>query len=474
MTDWTTDLAVIGAGPAGLAAAMAAAEAGVDVTVLDAEAEPGGQIYKAVDVSPLADVQALGADYSEGVALVSAFRKTGIRHVGATEVWTVTPDGEIGLIRDGRTSFLQAARIVIACGAQERPFPFEGWTLPGVMTAGAGQVLLKSAGVVPSRGVVLAGLGPLVLLVAWQYVRLGVGVRAVLDMTPRANFVRAAPFMPAAVTAGDYIAKGLRMQRELKRAGVPIHGRVTGIRAVGTDRVAGVEFVTGGQTRLIETSLLLAHFGLVPETSLSRALGIPHKWDGSQQCWRPRADDWGRTNLPRVQIAGDGRGIFGAKSAMWSGRLAGLEAARTLDRLTELERDEKAVSIRAKQRRDHRIRPFLEALYALPDRAWRQIPNEVTVCRCEEVTAGNVRAAVTAGAIGCNQVKVFSRAGMGPCQGRQCGGTIARIVADVTGRPIDDVQLPRSRFPLRPIELGALADMELPAPLLDQADTCPE
>jgi len=457
------ELAVIGAGPAGLAAAMTAHEAGLDVTIFDSEPAPGGQIYKAVGASPLADVQALGPDYADGASLDSAFHASGIRHVGSTDVWTLTPDGEIGLLCEGRASFVEAQRIVIATGAQERPAPFEGWTLPGSMTVGAGQVLVKAAGVVPASGVVLAGLGPLMLLVAWQYVRLGVKVRAVLDMTPLASFLRAARFLPAALMAGDYIAKGLRLHRDLKRAGIPIHRRVTRIQAIGTNRVEAVEFEVGQRTRRIETPVVLTHFGLVPETSLTRALRIAHHWDGAQQCWRPMVDDWGRTDQPRIQIAGDGRGIFGAKSAIWSGQLAALEAARAANKLSQPERDAKAAPIREKQRRDHRVRPFLEALYAPTAPDWRRLPDTVTVCRCEEVTVGDVRAAARAGAIGTNQVKVFTRAGMGPCQGRQCGLSVARLMADATGRPIGEVELPRSRFPLPPIPLGALADTEPPA-----------
>ncbi len=457
------ELAVIGAGPAGLAAAMTAHEAGLEVTVFDAEYAPGGQIYRNVGCSPLADIQAMGPDYADGAPLVQAFQASGIRHVGGADVWTMTPDGEIGLLRDGRASFVQAERVIIATGAQERPAPYEGWTLPGAMTVGGGQVLIKSAGVVPADGVVLAGLGPLLLLVAWQYQRLGVKVRAVLDMTPIGNYLRAARFLPAALLAGGYIAKGMRLQRDLKRAGVPIHRRVAGIRAIGTDRVEAIEFEAGGRSERIETSVVLTHFGLVPETSLTRALGLAHRWDDAQQCWRPKVDDWGRTDQPRIQIAGDGRGIFGAKSAVWSGQLAALEAACSAGRLSRAARDAKAAPIRDKQRTDHRIRPFLEALYApnIPD--CLRIPDSVTVCRCEEATVGDVRAAAKAGAIGANQVKVFTRAGMGPCQGRQCGLSVARLMADATGRPISEIELPRSRFPLRPITLGALADMELPA-----------
>jgi thioredoxin reductase/bacterioferritin-associated ferredoxin len=457
-----TECAVIGAGPAGLAAAMAAAEAGVEVTVIDSEPEPGGQIYKAIDESPLSDIEKLGSDYVAGASLVSAFRQSGVRHVGATDVWFVTRDGDISLVRNDEASVLHAERIVIATGAQERPVPFEGWTLPGVMNAGAGQVLVKSAGAVPANGVVLAGLGPLVLLVAWQYVRLGVAVRAILDLTPMANYVRAAPRLLPALLAGNYLAKGLRMHWDLRRAGVPIHTGVTCLRALGTSGLDAVEFETHGRTRRIETPILMTHFGLIPDTTLTRALGLKHDWDASQQCWRPRVDIWGRSDQDGVLITGDARGIFGAKSAAWSGSLAGMEVAHSLGRRSEAERDAESAHVRKAITCDSRVRPFLERLYALPDGWWRDLPDSVIVCRCEEVTAGRIRGAVRAGAVGPNLAKSFTRAGMGPCQGRQCGTTVARLIAEETGRPVGEIDLPRSRFPLKPVALGILATLDLP------------
>ena len=307
-----TDCAVIGAGPAGIAAAMAMLDAGLAVTVIDSGPGPGGQIYRNIDNSPLADPDSLGADYRAGAALVSAFRQSPARRLANADVWHISQDGEIAVLRDGGASFIQARRIVIATGAQERPMPFEGWTLPGVMTVGAGQILVKSDGVAPAEGVVLAGLGPLLLLVASQYLALGVRINAILDFTPRGNFARAVRHLPAALTAGDYLARGLRLMRAVRRAGIPVFSGVERIRAFGEDRIEAVEFTARGRTQRIETPVLMTHFGLVPEVTLTRAAGIAHDWDASQRCWRPRADIRGRTDRPEVFVAGDCRGIFGA------------------------------------------------------------------------------------------------------------------------------------------------------------------
>ncbi|MDH3914476.1 MAG: FAD-dependent oxidoreductase, partial [Rhodospirillales bacterium] len=201
------ELAVIGAGPAGLAAAATAAELGLEVALFDDQPAPGGQIYRGVEKTPLVDPAVLGEDYRRGDGLAEAFRASGAAYHPSCGVWLLTPEREIGLLDNGRARFVTAGRAIIAGGAMERPVPFPGWTLPGVMTAGAGQILLKSAGIVPEKGVVLAGTGPLLLLLAAQYLRAGVRIAALLDMTSRSNALRALPHLPAALAAFGTLAK---------------------------------------------------------------------------------------------------------------------------------------------------------------------------------------------------------------------------------------------------------------------------
>src|SRR5438067_1508068 len=158
------DIVVIGAGPAGLAAATEAAARGLAVALIDEQAAPGGQIYRAITTTPVRQRDILGTDYWRGETLVAAFARSGATHSPRTTAWAVTREGdgfEIGLSTDGAAHLIRAAHVILATGAQERPFPIPGWTLPGVMTAGGAQILLKSAGLVPDRPTVLAGSGPL-------------------------------------------------------------------------------------------------------------------------------------------------------------------------------------------------------------------------------------------------------------------------------------------------------------------------
>ena len=444
------DLAIIGAGPAGMAAAALAAELGLATVVIDEQDAPGGQIYRGIERA--ADPAALGADYAAGAALAGALRNSGAEYRPATTVWRIDPEGVLSVVSDGKGTAIEARRILIATGAIERPMPIPGWTLPGVMTAGAAQILLKTAGLVPDGRAVLAGQGPLLYLVAWQLMRAGAPPVAVLETTPRENYGAAAACL------GDWwggrrdLRKGLGLLLGLRRAGIPVRRGVTGLQARGRDKVAAVAW-DGGE---IAADLLLLHDGVIPNTQISLGLQLEHAWDPGQLCWRPVLDAWGRTSLVNVSIAGDGGGIAGAAAAASSGRLAALDIAASLGRIDAAERDRRARPAQAALSRERALRPFLDALYR-PAPSALSPGDEVIACRCEEVTAGQIRRAVRLGATGPNQAKAFLRCGMGPCQGRICGPIVSAVIAEARGVPVAEVGTYRPRAPYKPVTLGALA-----------------
>ncbi|MCK5190502.1 MAG: FAD-dependent oxidoreductase [Methylococcales bacterium] len=457
-------LLVIGGGPAGLAAATTAAKQGVSCAVLDEQAGLGGQIYRAIESVPEQRAQQLGTEYLRGKALEAAFRESDAEYYPETKVWSLNKDREVGILRNNEVSIISADQVIVANGAMERPVPFPGWTLPGVMQAGAGQILFKSAGIVPDNGVVLAGSGPLLLLLAWQYLHAGVEVKALLDVTPLGNHVTALPKLPKALLAHHYLTKGIGYQIELKRAGIPMLFGVSNLRAEGDEQLQQVCFKHRGKEKTIESELLLTHFGVIPHTWLTQAAGCKHQWDDSQQCWRPEHDEWGNTDISGIIVAGDGAGINGARSAEHAGCLAGLEVLYALDVISQAERDKQAVNDRKWMRDERHIRPFLEAYYQIPKSQLATADNDTIVCRCEEITAGQIRDAVKKGHDNSNQVKFFTRCGMGPCQGRQCSNAVAHIVADASGKSVEEMGHFRGRPPVAPLTLGQLAilDKEVP------------
>ena len=451
----THDLAIVGAGPAGMAAATEAAGLGLTVAVLDEQPAPGGQVFRAVEAAS-GDPALAGEFLDAGGRLVSSFRAaSGIAYRPRTTLWHLAPDdGALSVLADGTSSELTARRVLLATGAQERPVPIPGWTLPGVMSAGAAQILLKTAGAVPQGAVVIAGQGPLCWLLAVQLLRAGVDRLTLLE-TGGGGALWDAARAGGLWTGRRLLGKGIALVREARARGLRVVRRVRDLRADGAGRVQRLRWRGG----FAECDTLLLHEGVIPSTHITRALGLDHDWDARQLCWRPRLDAWGATSHANVAVAGDGSGIGGWEAAVAGGRLAAVDAAHRLGRLDAAGRDARAAPHRASLRSALALRPFLDRLYA-PAPAVLTPEDATIACRCEEITAGQVREAARLGATGPNQVKAFLRAGMGPCQGRMCGTVVAALIAEVRAASMEEVGALRPRAPFKPMTVGELATSE--------------
>lgn len=458
------ELLIVGAGPAGLSAAAVAAALGVDTLLLDEQQAPGGQIYRAITTTPVTDRRILGDDYWHGASLLEPFKASGARHEPGATVWSISrrtaPDPEegfeVGYSVGGEARLLHARHILLATGAQERPFPIPGWTLPGVVTAGAAQILLKSAGLVPGDRTVLAGCGPLLYLIAWQYLNAGVKIDRILETTPAGRLQKALPHAFDFLRS-PYFGKGMKLVREVKAA-ISIVKGVQGLKALGKDKLESVQYTVDGRTETTAADQLMLHQGVVPNVNLSRAAGIEHDWNPAMDCWQPKVDAWGATSVPGIGIAGDGAGIAGARAAEYRGLLAALNAACVLGHIDTAQRDQDARPYWKALERAVRGRAFFDALYKAPDE-YRRPTGDTIVCRCEEVTADQVRQTVALGCSGPNQMKAFLRCGMGPCQGRFCGLTVSELIAQERGVPVSEVGYYRLRFPTKPLTLGELASL---------------
>jgi thioredoxin reductase len=449
------DVAVVGAGPAGLAAAALCARAGLTCILLDDQPNPGGQIYRGVTNSPFDRGTALGRDYWRGESLVRAALGSGAHYVSGASVWGLLPENEIAISLGGGTRQIHAARVILATGAIERPFPIQGWTLPGVMTAGAAQILLKSSALVPTGRTLLAGCGPLLWLLAWQYLNVGVRLDAILDTTPAANWRRALRHA-AAFIASPYLAKGLRLMFDVRREVRVVPG-VVEIAAEGGERIEAVIYQTArGRSERIATDMLLLHQGVVPNVNLAMSANIAHRWSEGQLCWVPCVDSYGSTTVPHIAVAGDSAGIAGAEAAEARGRLAAVATIRALRREFPVGNEERAA--RRSLDQHERGRAFLDRLYQ-PAPNFRRPRGNTLVCRCEEVTAEQVLGTAALGCPGPNQMKAFLRCGMGHCQGRFCGLTVTELMAEARRLPCAEIGYYRLRPPVKPITLAEIASL---------------
>ncbi|WFU44210.1 FAD-dependent oxidoreductase [Bradyrhizobium sp. CB82] len=449
------DVVVIGAGPAGLAATATASAAGLSTLLLDENPGPGGQVWRAIASTPVTARDQLGADYWAGADLVGEVRASKAEIIHRATVWSLDRHLEIGISVGGASAFVKARRVILATGALERPFPIPGWTLPGVMTAGAAQTMLKSSALVPDGRTVIAGQGPLLWLLAAQILRLGGRIDRILDTTERKNYLAALPHAFAFVTS-RYFTKGLAMMREVK-AKVPVTTGVTELAATGEGQLASVSYVAGSRREAIPADLLLLHQGVVPNVNLAMAAGIEHRWDDLQLCWSPVLDGDGGSSIEGIAIAGDGAGIGGANAAVVRGRIAARAALEALSpaaaaKLTSM------TTLKAALAQAERGRAFLDTLFR-PARQFRIPADDTIVCRCEEVTARDIVDAVAIGATGPNQLKAYRRTGMGPCQGRLCGLTVTELMAEARGKTPQEIGYYRLRAPVKPITLAELAAM---------------
>ncbi|MET2832101.1 FAD-dependent oxidoreductase [Mesorhizobium shangrilense] len=454
------ELAIVGGGPAGLAAAALAAELGVETVLFDEQPTPGGQVYRNIEANSrrhdaLRDI--LGGDYAKGLALAERFRRSGAGYEPLTAIWQVSAGGKLGVSQNGKAYLTKAGRVILATGAMERPFPIPGWTLPGVMGAGAAQTLMKASGIVPDRPTIIAGSGPLTYLVAFQLLTAGAPLHGIIDTSEKGLFETGLAALPLLSSFAGDLLKGLSWIVALGKARVPFF-RGRNLAAEGVSRLEAVSFDSGGRRHRLPASLLLVHEGVVPNNQITASLRCRHVWDVGQTAWHPQTDKWGATSTELIAVAGDGAGIAGARSAVHRGRLAALDAACRLGRISRTERDERALPERRAVQRENRFRAFLNSAYH-PTEAVRWLADDTIACRCEEVTAGELRALISEGFTDINQLKSFSRCGMGQCQGRMCAGTVARLMSDSLKSDIESVGYYRLRLPIKPLPVAQLAEL---------------
>jgi NADPH-dependent 2,4-dienoyl-CoA reductase/sulfur reductase-like enzyme len=460
------DLVVVGAGPAGMEAARIAAGHGLDVLVADENRAPGGQIYRGITAARAADLARLGREYAAGAGIAEAFARSSATYAAAATVWSVTPSEpetgtgtglDIGISLAGTATFVNARHAIVASGAIERPFPVPGWTLPGVMTAGAAQIALKTAGLVPEGRTIIAGTGPLLYLLAAQLLRAGARVTAVLDTTPRGNWRTALPHALDFLRSA-YGRKGAGLMATVARGTRVVRG-VTELAINGTERAESVTMRRGGEETRIAADLVLLHQGVAPNLNLALAMGCAYAWDEERTAFQPTVDEWFGSSVEDVSIVGDAAAIVGAEASALQGAIAGHAVAWRLGKLASDARDRETAPLRRRLAEAERGRAFIDRFFR-PAERFRRPHGDTLVCRCEEVTAARVREACALGVTGPNQLKAFLRCGMGPCQGRFCGLTVSELIAEERGMPVGEVGYFRPRSPVKPVALAELAALQ--------------
>ena len=448
-------VAIVGAGPAGIAAAGVLAAHGVAVTVIDEGRQPGGQIYRRARAGLTLDIETLlgaeVANYRHFHAVFDRLRDR-IDYRPQTLVWGVH-DKQLHTVRAGIADTVDFDRLILATGATDRVLPIPGWTLPGVFTLGGAQVLLKEHGCLIGRRIVFCGSSPLLYLAARQYRAMGADIAAVLDTTPLIAKAGAAADLMAAPRT---LARGLAYMRALWRASVPLHHGVTLSAFEGVSGVAAVRFRDrGNREHTIACDGVAVGFGLKPETQLAELAGAALAYDSTFRQWLPRADADGRCGGD-VYVAGDGATVGGAEAAAITGELA---ASAVLEDAGIPVADIDRGRLRRRAARLRRFQRGLARAFAWPVAAIEAFDDNVMVCRCEGITAGTLRQSLRDGfgPTEVNRLKAITRCGMGRCQGRFCVLAAAELTAQSLGLPLEAVGRLRTQAPIKPIPLAVRA-----------------
>lgn len=440
---------VIGAGPAGLRAVETLARAGLCPILLDEAPRPGGQIYRQPPPgAERAPGDLYGFEAPKAVALHRLLDRIGARvdYRPETLAWNIL-ESRIDLLTPQGYAALGFDRLLLATGAMDRILPFPGWTTPGVFTLGAAQIALKAQGVAIGRRVALVGAGPLLPLVAYQYLKAGATLAAVLDVTPLGPKVRhglGLMWQPAT------LAKGLWYMAANALKGHPIRFGARALTVEGEARVEALRWTdAAGQVHRVACDAVGASFGLRSEIQLADLAGCRMRFEPVTRQWQPERDGEGRSSVASVYLAGDGAAIGGADVA----ELTGERVALTI--LSDLGRDADAGRRAALDRRldrQRRFRAALEAAYPFPGHLLDGLGDDEVLCRCEGITVGALcNTAKQRDAHEMNRLKAFTRIGMGRCQGRVCGQAAAEILARTLSTEVATVGRLRGNPPVKPI-----------------------
>lgn len=458
------DVLIIGAGPAGLSAALTAATAGLKVLVVDERKTAGGQYFKQPATGFTVDEAAVDHQFAHGRRLIQSCNERGVQLLSGATAWGAFSNDRIAILTPGSSFIAHAKRIVLATGAYERALPVPGWTLPGVITTGAAQTLLRAYQTAPGKRVLIAGNGPLNLQVADELCKAGVEVVAVAELAAPPWQWLIVPALKMGFYSPSISLTGLQHLLRLRHRSVPVHYRHVLNSVEGRDKAerATISLIdANGKTSpgsgiSFDIDAVCVNYGFMPQSELARALGCTFNFDRASGQLRARRGVDGRTSLHHVFIAGDAGGLGGAKVAMDQGELAGHAIAQDLLPA----RPVKSREIRRIHRRLQRHTEFQNALwrlFAAPYLSHQLALDDTLICRCEEIDRRSLTSLLRNPYPTLAATKKATRTGMGRCQGRYCTTLVAALSEVYGAVPPTSEDFFAPRPPARPVPLARLS-----------------
>ena len=472
--------AIVGAGPAGLAAASVLRGHGLDVVIIDEQPRAGGQILRQPPASFSVQNWLTAKLYERVKSLLGSMDESDdvswrlgatVLGITSTSPWRGAPGRapvhELWLQRNGTGESLTCDAVLVAAGCYERPLPFPGWTLPGVMGAGAIQAFVKSQQLVPGERFLFAGHHPLQLVVADQLLAAGGTVAGVVFTQPKRDSLGVLRSPVVMARYRRQLSETARILLRLKQSGVPVLFRSSIVRALGEHRVEAAEIApldAGGQlgrrdTRRIDCDRIGTCHGFLVSSELARQAGASVQWREHEGGWTVEHDRWFESSVPNLFVAGEITGMAGADAAMEKGRVAGVGMLRALDRIDTGAAERLALPARRRLKRHDAFAATLNRLSAPPPRLFEETVTPGTLlCRCESIPFGDVQRVLDENPhiTTADAAKLLTRAGMGVCQGRFCGHHIARLLVHGRARRMQEVGPLKAQLPVKPVAVRAL------------------
>ena len=472
------DVLVVGGGPAGISAARTAAVAGLKVLLADERPTLGGQIYKQPGPGfTVTDPAAMDRQFRYGRTLIESLDGSGVDVRLRTGVVAVE-DGNAVLVTEGEPArTVSAPRMILAPGAHDRPVAFPGWTLPGVITAGGLQTLAKTQRVLPGKRILFAGAGPVALAFPAQLAHYGANIVLALEAGPSPRPADILQVARAASGNTALLLDAVRYRTGLLKHRIPLrYGQIV-VRAEGNgtlERVvhAAVDAdwrVVPGTEQTVDVDVLCVGYGFVPSLELLRLAGCVFDYREDLGGHVVHRDDWHRTSVDGVYAAGDGAGVEGSFVAIDEGTIAGLAAAMDAGVLGKDSAAKLAAPARQRLSRRRALSTATSRMYRVGPGVFELSTEDTVICRCEVVRQRDLAPAIES-TEDINVVKAYTRAGMGPCQGKNCQRHIASLIAREHGRDVSDIALATPRMPVRPVPISSIADHTIDGPGLFVAE----
>jgi thioredoxin reductase len=454
------DAVIVGMGPAGMAAATELANLGVTTAVIDENPAPGGQIYR--QPSPeftITDPGFTGVGHKRGHRLIEDFRMCQDKLTVFSEayIWGVFKGEGLAVTCNGKTSLIGFKKLLLAEGAMERSIPFPGWTLPGIMMLGGLQRLIVHERILPGKTYLLAGNSPLLLPVAASILKAGGKIVSLCYPEPIWHYSKLIrPLMRKPSLAMEILDYYFQTLKDSVRTLSPY----AVVNASGENRVESVTVAKvddnwrpmAGTEKQFQVDAVGISYGFLPCARLARLCDCEHIYDHELMHWKPRIDPFMQTNRTGIYVAGDSAGIGGADLAEVEGRIAAVHIAAELGFISDGEHDRQEKALFKKRKRIESYVRVFNSVFAPKTGLYKAIDEETTVCRCEQVTAGEVLEGIRNGYRNINEIK-RTRFGMGLCQGRVCESIVSQLMI-CQGIPENEIGFMNLRPPLSPMPLS--------------------